>query len=49
MPQERIALSLLLMRLSVFLVMFVWTIDKFLTPEHAIGRAMPGTVAGSGV
>lgn len=37
MPQKRIALSLLLLRLSVFLVMFIWTIDKFLRPDHASG------------
>jgi putative oxidoreductase len=28
--------SLLALRLSVFLVMFMWTLDKFLNPEHAI-------------
>ena len=27
--------SLLFLRLSVFLVMFMWTIDKFINPEHA--------------
>lgn len=26
---------LLFMRLSVFLVMFMWTLDKFVRPEHA--------------
>lgn len=31
----RIALSLLLLRLSVFLVMLMWTLDKFVNPEHA--------------
>lgn len=35
MPQQRIALSLLLLRLGVFFVMFMWAIDKFLRPEHA--------------
>jgi putative oxidoreductase len=32
---NRLPLSLLLLRLSIFLVMFMWTIDKFLRPEHA--------------
>ena len=33
--EKNLQLSLLLLRLSVFLVMFMWTIDKFLNPEHA--------------
>ncbi len=33
--QGNIALSLLLLRLSVFLVMLMWTIDKILNPGHA--------------
>jgi len=38
MPQERrIAVSLLLLRLGVFLVMFMWTLDKFANPGHAAG------------
>ncbi len=32
---ERIPRALLLLRLSVFLVMFMWTMDKFLSPGHA--------------
>jgi uncharacterized membrane protein YkgB len=32
---KRISLSLLLMRVGIFVVMFAWTIDKFLRPEHA--------------
>ena len=32
---ERIPRALLLLRLSVFLVMFMWTLDKFLSPGHA--------------
>ena len=32
---KRLQLSLLLLRLSVFLVMFMWTIDKFINPGHA--------------
>ena len=31
----RIALSLLLLRLSVALVILMWTLDKFLRPDHA--------------
>ena len=32
---KKLQLSLLFLRLSVFLVMFMWTIDKFINPEHA--------------
>ncbi len=32
---KNLQLSLLLLRLSVFIVMFMWTIDKFINPEHA--------------
>ena len=35
MSNERLAPSLLLLRLGVFLVMFMWTVDKFVRPEHA--------------
>jgi len=31
----KLQLSLLFLRLTVFLVMFMWTIDKFINPEHA--------------
>ncbi|ERN40148.1 hypothetical protein KR51_00034380 [Rubidibacter lacunae KORDI 51-2] len=31
---RRLALMLLLLRLSVFLVFLVWALDKFLNPEH---------------
>lgn len=31
----RIALALFSLRLGVFIVMAVWTLDKFLRPEHA--------------
>ncbi|MDA0267607.1 MAG: hypothetical protein O2890_08660 [Cyanobacteria bacterium] len=31
----RVPLVLLLLRLSIFLVMLVWTLDKFLNPIHA--------------
>lgn len=32
---DRLSLALLLLRLSVFLVMIMWTFDKFLRPDHA--------------
>ncbi|NEO42010.1 MAG: hypothetical protein F6J90_39095 [Moorea sp. SIOASIH] len=32
---NRIPLVLFLLRLSVFIVMLMWTIDKFVRPEHA--------------
>ena len=33
--RKRIAISLLTLRIGVFIVMLVWTLDKFLSPEHA--------------
>lgn len=33
--KNRIEYSLFLLRLGVFIVMFVWTLDKFINPEHA--------------
>lgn len=33
--QNRLPISLLVMRLAVFLVMLVWTLDKILAPGHA--------------
>jgi len=33
--QKRIAVALLVLRLTVFLVMLIWTIDKFVRPDHA--------------
>jgi putative oxidoreductase len=33
--EKRLPLALLLLRLSVFVVMFVWTVDKFVEPQHA--------------
>lgn len=33
--QKHLPLSLLLIRLSVFLVMVMWTLDKFIRPDHA--------------
>ena len=35
MRNYRLALALLALRVSVFIVMFMWTIDKFIRPEHA--------------
>ncbi|MDZ7750625.1 MAG: hypothetical protein U5S82_02930 [Gammaproteobacteria bacterium] len=32
---RRLELSLLFLRLTVFLVMFMWTVDKFVNPGHA--------------
>lgn len=32
----RIALALFLLRLGIFTVMAIWTLDKFFRPEHAI-------------
>ncbi|MGD2083607.1 MAG: hypothetical protein PVF91_11610 [Chromatiales bacterium] len=33
--EQRIATSLLLLRIGVFVVMFMWTLDKFVRPGHA--------------
>ncbi|NYZ64967.1 hypothetical protein H0A36_03035 [Endozoicomonas sp. SM1973] len=33
--ENKLQMSLLLIRLTVFLVMFMWTLDKFINPEHA--------------
>jgi uncharacterized membrane protein YkgB len=32
---KRIKVSLFLLRIGIFIVMFVWTIDKFIRPDHA--------------
>ena len=37
MESKRISNSLFWLRISVFIVMFMWTLDKFLNPVHAIG------------
>ncbi|MEM9908676.1 MAG: hypothetical protein AAF921_27065 [Cyanobacteria bacterium P01_D01_bin.44] len=34
--EHRIPLVLLLLRLSVFLVMLMWTLDKFVQPDHTV-------------
>lgn len=33
--QQRLTISLLALRLGVFLVMLMWTLDKFVNPQHA--------------
>ncbi len=35
--QRRLAISLLMLRLGIFVVMLVWTLDKFVRPDHAAG------------
>lgn len=35
MGEQRIANALLLLRLGVFIVMIMWTLDKFINPEHS--------------
>jgi len=35
MNEQRIRVSLLCLRVSVFVVMFIWTIDKWARPTHA--------------
>jgi len=32
---KRVSLALLLLRLSIFLVLFMWVLDKFIKPDHA--------------
>lgn len=34
-PENRLKVSLLVLRLGVFIVMFMWTLDKFVNPAHA--------------
>jgi putative oxidoreductase len=34
--QDHLKLSLFLLRLGVFIVMFAWTLDKFIDPAHAV-------------
>lgn len=46
----RLSLSLLLLRLGIFVVMAIWTVDKFVNPQHAIAvfehfYLMPGLQA----
>lgn len=51
-PREALPRALLALRLSVFVVMAVWTFDKFHRPEHAAGvyaafYLLPGLGAGA--
>jgi uncharacterized membrane protein YphA (DoxX/SURF4 family) len=32
--RDRVGVALLVLRLTVFLVMLIWTIDKFVRPDH---------------
>ena len=34
--QQRLPLALLFLRLGVFIVMLMWTLDKFVKPDHAV-------------
>jgi uncharacterized membrane protein YkgB len=34
-PNDRLPLALFVLRLGVFIVMFIWTLDKFVRPGHA--------------
>ena len=35
--EQRLAIALLALRLGVFIVMVMWTLDKFVQPEHTAG------------
>lgn len=37
--RERLSIALLLPRVSIFIVMLVWTLDKFINPGHAAQAA----------
>jgi len=39
--QNRLQWALLVLRVTIFIVMFVWVFDKFFNPEHAI-RVLKG-------
>jgi hypothetical protein len=34
--RNRVGVALLVLRVAVFVVMLIWTIDKFVRPAHAI-------------
>lgn len=34
-PEDRLPLALLMLRLGVFIVFLIWTIDKLMRPDHA--------------
>ncbi len=33
---KKLSINLFLLRVSIFIVMFMWTLDKFINPEHSI-------------
>ncbi len=35
--KHRLALALLMLRVGIFVVMLMWTLDKFVRPDHAAG------------
>jgi hypothetical protein len=35
LSRDRIPIALLALRIGVFIVMFMWTLDKFVVPEHS--------------
>lgn len=35
-PDQKMQIPLFSLRLSIFIVMMIWTVDKFVQPEHAI-------------
>lgn len=35
--EKKLRFSLLLLRLGIFTVMLMWTLDKFIEPEHSVG------------
>lgn len=56
--EKRLPVSLLLLRIGVFVVMGVWSVDKIVNPEHAagvfetfyfLGGMSPGALAAIGV
>jgi len=56
--RNRIGVALLVLRVAVFLVMLMWTIDKFVRPDHAasvfehfyaLGGDSPAVMYGIGI
>jgi hypothetical protein len=35
MEKQRIAIAMMLLRLGIFVVMIMWTLDKFINPQHS--------------
>lgn len=48
---RRVALVLLLTRLSIFIVFFIWVVDKFVRPDHAatVFKAFYGLGVGNAI